>query len=121
LQKLYSAEGLKFKKKLKSINNEDAIITLHKLFYLGDLGNGMYADRSQPHHGYFIIPKYIDFSELVRLTKKVKYDVSLLFFDASLAWYYQGDGMVNMIRIYRENLTAERLKAIKDKYLSLIK
>ena len=121
LQKLYQAEGLKFKKKLKTIYKDDTIITLHKLFYLGDIGSGMYVDRSQPHHGYFIIPKYIDFSELIRLTREVKYDVSLLFFDAALAWYYQGEGMVNMIRIYRENLTTERLKAIRDSYLSLIK
>ena len=121
LQLLYQAEGLKYKKKLKTIHDEDTIIILHKLFYLGDLGNGMYVDRSQPHHGYFIIPRQIEFSDLIRLTKVVKYDVSLLFFDAALAWYYQGEGMVHMIRIYRENLTTERLKAIRDSYLSLIK
>ena len=121
IQELYFAEGLKFKKKVKSFNSEEAMITQHKLFYLEDLGNGMYLDRSQPHHGYFIIPKYIEFSELVRLTKEVKYDISLLFFDAALAWYYEGEGMVHMIRIYRENLTTERLKAIRDKYLTLIK
>ena len=96
------------------------MITQHKLFYLEDVGDGMFIDRSQPHHGYFIIPKYIDFTELIRLTKLVKYDVSLLFFDASLALYYEGEGMVHMIRIYRENLTTERLKAIRDKYISLI-
>ena len=120
IQKLYLEEGLNFKKKIKSIHGEEAMITQHKLFYLEDLGDGMYLDRSQPHHGYFIIPKYIDFTELIRLTKLVKYDVSLLFFDASLALYYEGEGMVHMIRIYRENLTTERLKAIRDKYISLI-
>lgn len=121
IQDLYFEEDLKFKKKVKSIESQEAMITQHKLFYLEDLGNGMYLDRSQPHHGYFIIPKHLEFSELIRLTKEVKYDVSLLFFDAALAWYYEGEGMVHMIRIYRENLTTERLKAIRDKYLSLIK
>ena len=121
LQVLYLAEGLKFKKKTKSFDSEEAIITQHKLFYLEDLGDGMYLDRSQPHHGYFIIPQCLEFSEVIRLTREVKYDTSLLLFDAALAWYYQGEGMVHMIRIYRENLTKERLKAIRDRYLSLIK
>jgi hypothetical protein len=121
LQKLYHAEGLKFRKKLKSFSNEKAIITLHKLFYLRDLGEGTYLDGSQPHHGYFTVPKYIELDAFVKLTKEVKFDTSLLFFDAAYAWYYQGERIVYMVRIYRENLTAEKLEAIRDRYLSLIK
>lgn len=121
LQKLYHAEGLKFRKKLKSFSKEKGIITLHKLFYLEDLGEGMYLDRSQPHHGYFVVPKHLEFNAFLKLTKEVKFDTSLLFFDATYAWYYQGEGIVNMVRIYRENLTAEKLKAIRDRYLSLMK
>ncbi|MBW6491937.1 MAG: hypothetical protein K0B15_12165 [Lentimicrobium sp.] len=121
LQELYKAAGLEYRKKVKSFTDEEGLITLNKLFYLSELGDGMWIDRSQPHHAYFLIPRHLDFETFNKITTEVKYDTSLLYFDAAYAWYFEGKGIQNMIRIYREDLTIEKITAIRDRYLSIIK
>lgn len=120
LQELYKAAGLEYRKKVKNFSDEPGLISLNKLFYLSELAEGMWIDRSQPHHAYFLIPHHIDFETFTKITTEVKYDTSLLYFDAAYAWYYEGKGIQNMIRIYREDLSIEKVTAIRDKYLHII-
>lgn len=121
LQLLYHEEGLEYRKRIRSFSNEKGIITLNKLFYLGYWGDELFIDRSQPHHGYFKIPRHLDFEEFNKIITEVKYETSLLYFDAAYAWYYEGEGIQNMVRIYREGLTKEKLAAIRNKFLSVMK
>jgi len=121
LQKAYQDEGMVFKKKIRRIENENALISLAKFFYLEPVGELMFMDKSQPHHGYFIIPRYIAWDEFKALTKEAKFDTHLLYFDASTAFYFENHSITEMVRIYRENLTTDKLKAIRDRYLKLMK
>ena len=75
---------------------------------------------SQPHHGYFIIPRLIEWKSFKELTKTVKYEKNLLFFDAATAYFYEGAKINDMIRIYRENLNIDILRAIRNRYLKLL-
>ncbi|MDY0342528.1 MAG: hypothetical protein RBR28_03090 [Lentimicrobium sp.] len=121
IQQLYAGHGLKFKKQIKKAVDEKAVVNLQKFFYLEPIEDGMFFDHIQPHHGYFPIPKSMDFDVFCSLTREVKFDTSLLFFDAALAWYVEDGKIIEMIRIYREYLTTEKLAAIRDRYLMLIK
>lgn len=121
LQKLYAAEGFEFRKRIRHFTDEKGIITLRKFFYLEPLGEGMYLDKSQPHHAYFTIPRPLSFEEFQEVDKEAKYDVKILYFDAAYVWLYEDKVMKDLIRIYREDLTLEKLKAIRDRYLSIIK
>lgn len=121
LQMLYLAEGIEYRKKIRSFTNEKGMITLSKQFYFKDIGDGLLFDHEQAHHGYFHIPRFLDFETFRAVTKEAKYDTSILYFDAAYAWYFEGHGVKDMIRIYRENLTTEKLLAIKNRYLSIIK
>lgn len=121
LQKAYQDEGMVFKKKLRKIESKDALISLTKFFYLEPVGELMYMDKSQPHHGYFIIPRFVPWEEFKALTKEVKFDTHLLYFDASTAFYFENQSITEMVRIYRENLTTDKLKAIRARYLKLMK
>lgn len=121
LQMLYLSEGIEYKKRIRSFTNEKGIITLSKQFYFKDMGNGLYFDHEQSHHGYFHIPRFLDFETFQEITKEAKYDTSILYFDAGYVWYFEGHGVKDMIRIYRENLTVEKLMAIKNRYLSIIR
>lgn len=120
IQQLYAENGLKFKKQFKKVEAEKAIVNLQKFFYLEPIEDGLFFDHIQPHHGYFPIPHSMDFDALCALTREVKFDTSLLLFDAALAWYFQDGNINEMIRIYRENLTPEKLSAIRDRYLKLL-
>ena len=121
IQRLYSENGLRFKKRKRKVLAEQGIVNLQKFFSLQPLGDDLYFDHIQPHHGYFTIPRAVSFDDFLKLTKEVKFDTSLLFFDAASAWYYQDRKVIEMVRVYRENLTIERLKAIRSGYLKLLK
>lgn len=121
LQKFYREAGFVLHKKVKTFLNQTAKISLSKLFTIEPVGELMFLDRSQPHHGYFIIPRYIDWNEFRELTKEVKYETSLLNFDAARAFIYENGGITDLVRIYRENLTIEKLTAIRNRYLKLLK
>ncbi|MFH1119876.1 MAG: hypothetical protein V1775_08630 [Bacteroidota bacterium] len=121
LQKFYRDAGFALHKKVKTFINQSARISLSKLFYLEPAGELMFFDRSQPHHGYFIIPRQIEWDEFSVLTKEVKYETSLLNFDAATAYLYENQGITDIVRIYRENLTLEKLSAIRNRYLKLMK
>lgn len=119
LQELFVDEGLKMKRKQRVIQNAYGWIRLDKYFYLEPWGNGMYNDLQQMHHGYFELPGAITWDKFVALTNEVKYDTNLLYFDAARAFIFEKDITVELVRIYRENMTKAHLEAIRDRYLKL--
>jgi hypothetical protein len=120
LQKLYLEHGLVYKKKVKSFQDQMAMIKLRRFFNLIPFDNGLYLEHGQPNFGYFKIPDYIDWENFKSLTTEVKYDTDLLYFDAATAYIYENRSITDLVRIYRENLTIDKLKAIRDKYFKLI-
>jgi hypothetical protein len=101
--------------------DEKALISLSKLFWLEPVGDLMFMDSSQAHHGYFILPRYVSWVEFKKLSKEAKYDTSILFFDAATAFVYENGGITDLVRVYKENLTIENLAAIRNRYLNLLK
>ena len=93
LQQMLKHEGLHFKKKTRAFDKTPALIQLDKLFFVQDWGNELFLDLQVAHHGYFEIKQNLNWSDFVTLTKEVKYDTTLLFFDASLACFYLGTGI----------------------------
>lgn len=120
IQELYTKEGIKFKKHFSNINEEMVLIRLQKFHYLKALGNEIYMDMVQPNVGYFEIPEYIPWNEFKALTVKAKYETDLLFFDAATAYFYQDRQIVNLIRIYKEDIDLGKILPIKERYLKLI-
>lgn len=120
LQKLFLAEGLIFHKKMRNVEGETGIIRLEKFFFLEPIGDMMYMDVFEPHHGYFIIPGHFSWTKFKAITAQVQFDISLLYFDAANAFFYENHGIIDMVRIYREGLTRDRLFAIRNAYYKVI-
>jgi hypothetical protein len=120
VQQQYLEEGIELKKKTKSFQNQMGMIKLRRFFNLSQLGDGLYLEQNQPNMGYFKIPKYINWEDFKKLTIEVKYDTDLLYFDAARAYIYENCDIVDLVRVYRENLTEDRLIAIRDRYLKLL-
>jgi hypothetical protein len=119
LQQYFNAENIRFKKKTHKIENIPGMIRLEKFFYLEKTEEDIYIDKMQLHHGYFVIPEAISWKKFVALTNEVRYDTDLIFFDAAQAFIFEQNNIIDLVRIYRENLTLEKLKAIRDRYLKL--
>lgn len=120
LQKAFLDEGMQFIRKTRKVEKVEALIHLTKFFYLEPIGEMMFLDRSQAHHGYFIIPRFVDWNDFKDLTREVKFDAGLQIFDAATACYFENHTIFEMVRIYRENLNLEMLAAIRQRYLRLM-
>jgi len=120
LQELYQSEGITFKKNAAPLTNEMVVTRLIKFFFLEPHADGIFMDHNQKNIGYFQVPEYIKWDDFKKLTSQVKLETSLLFFDAATAFYFENCRMVNLIRIYKEHITPEMVKPIKDRYLKLL-
>lgn len=120
LQRLFSDEGMVFHKKLKKVEGETGIIRLEKSFFLEPIGDMMYFDVFEPHHGYFIIPNHYSWKKFKEITLEVQFDINLLYFDAANAFFYENHGIIDMVRIYKEDLTRDKLFAIRNGYYQVI-
>lgn len=121
VQQQFRDEGLIFKKHNKSFASEKALITIVKIFYFKMLEAGLYIDARQAHHGYFTIPKEIEWKAFQELTKEAKYDTHISSFDAAYARLYFDSQLNELVRIYRYNIDIEFLKRARDRYYHLLK
>lgn len=116
LQQLYMEEGITFRRKFRTITGEMVMIKLRKFFLLQPLDQGMYIDLSTEHHAYFEIPKQIDWEDFKRITKEVRYDPACFHFDGALGFFYEDQGIKDIVRVYREKITPEALTTIRNRY-----
>lgn len=117
LQNLYIQEGINFKLKPNKDINTKAIIELNKFFSMEHIDADFYYDNVEENHGYFYIPKKLTWKEFEDITLKVKHNIDLLHFDASLGFVFDEHQVSDLIRIYAENLNITMLKEIREKYI----
>ena len=120
LQKYFMDEGITMRSSLRKLDNEMVEINLHKFLMLREVGDGLYLDEEDSSKGYFVIPDYLTWSAFKSLTKEVKYDTSILYFDAAQAVIFEQKRVIDLVRVYREDLALEKLAAIRDRYLKVL-
>ncbi len=121
LQELYETQGVKFKKIHTRLADQMVVIRLEKFFHLNEVENGVYFfDEVQPNIGYFMVPDYISWDKFKKLTEEVKFETSLLFFDAATAYFYQNRQIVNIVRVFKNDNSLEKLIPIRERYLKLL-
>ena len=120
LQELYLNHGIQFKKSNRKVSEQMTLIRTDKFFYLKPVGQGLFLDNIQEEKGYFTLPGYVDWEEFKKLTTEARYDTSLLFFDAAHAYFYENGKITDLVRIFKEQLTVEKLMAIRDRYWKLL-
>ncbi|MFO7978252.1 MAG: hypothetical protein R6U64_06285 [Bacteroidales bacterium] len=120
LQDLFREQGLGFRSSIPDYYEEMGIISLNKFFYLQPVDEKIFLDSNRENVGYFEIPYFVEWDHFKIITQEVKYDTSLLFFDAGKAFLMENGGLTHLVRIYRENLTLERLRLIRARYLKVM-
>jgi hypothetical protein len=116
VQEMFEQLGIKLNKSSRKIKNQMGVINLNKFFRLVPMGEGLYLEAENQHRAYFTIPRYVSWEDFKAITLEVKYDTTLLFFDAARAAFMENGKITELVRVYRENLTLDQLKAIRDRY-----
>lgn len=120
VQDMFEEQGIKLRKSSRKFENLMGVIYLNKFLHLVPIGKGLYREQENTLRGYFTIPAYLSWDEFKMITREVKYDSSLMFFDAARAAFMENGKITDLVRVYRENLTDDQLLTVQERYLKII-
>lgn len=118
IQEGFEKYGLKPHPYTGKQKNEEAHITLTKLFCIEEFLKGIYLDCSEDYHAYLVIPRKLSWIEFDGITSQVKYNWEESKFDVALGAFFIEGKLVEMVRIYSKKLTEAYLKDLHKLFLS---
>lgn len=119
LLSLYRKHGIDFMKD-RSVGSFEGLIKIRKYFSLESVDDEIYYDTQIPEMAYFIIPTQITWEAFETLTMNMKMNPDYNNFDAALGVFFTPQGVLDVVRIYREDIQLEDIKRIRNKYLQEI-
>ena len=117
--KVYEDEGLEFMSNRK-IEPYTGIIKVKKYFLVEVISDILFKDAEDPNMNYFSIPVQLRFNQFEKITLDLKHNLDDPNFDAALGTIFRKSGLIDMIRIYDDKGSADRLNLIRTKYLQAI-
>jgi hypothetical protein len=117
--KAFEDEGIEFMSNRK-IEPYSGIIKVKKYFLIEALSEYLFKDAEDPSIHYFSIPIQLRFNQFEKITIDLKHNLDNPKFDAALGTIFRKSGVIDVIRIYDDKMSPERLELIHSKYLQAI-
>jgi hypothetical protein len=117
---LYQQLGIHFLK-YRSVKPYDALIKVRKYFVLDSPVAGLYLDNIEPQMCYIQIPANLTWNEFEKLTLSLKRNLEDNKFDAAMGTIYRKNCLIDMVRIYDEDLGPEKIEFLKSKFVEAVK
>jgi hypothetical protein len=113
IQRYFFDSGIKYQKRKKV--DAKALIELKKIFILEKLNENNYCDQEDKMN-YLDVGRQLTWGRFKSVTKWVKNNLNDSNFDAALAVIY-GRKVLDLVRIYSQNVEISRLEEIRQKYI----
>jgi hypothetical protein len=117
--KAYEGEGIEFMSNRK-IEPYTGIIKVKKYFLMEAISDIAFKDAEVEGVYYFSIPVQLRFNQFEKITVDLKHNLEDPKFDAALGTIFRKSGLVDLIRIYDDKSTPDRLDMIRTKYIQAI-
>ncbi|MCU0369804.1 MAG: hypothetical protein MUC31_00155 [Bacteroidales bacterium] len=117
--KAFEDEGIEFMSNRK-IEPFIGIIKVKKYFLLELISDTLFNDAENPNMHYFTIPIQLRFNQFEKITIDLKNNLEDPKFDAALGTIFRKTGVIDVIRIYDDKCTPEKLDLIRTRYLQAI-
>jgi len=117
--KAFEDEGIEFMSNRK-IEPYTGIIKVKKYFLIEVISDFLFNDAEDPNMHYFSIPIQLRFIQFEKITLDLKHNLEDPKFDAALGTIFRKSGVIDVIRIYDDKCTPEKLTLIRTKYLQAI-
>lgn len=117
---LYRKHGIQFLK-YRKVKSYYGLIKVSKYFVLESPEPGLYTDVENPEMCYFQIPTYLKWNQFEKITISLKRNIDDNKFDAAIGTIFRKNCLVDVVRIYATNMTGEKLRYLKKRYLEAIK
>ena len=117
IQEAYKDTGFDFHKSVKLGKGTDSLIRVNKFFNIVDVEDKIYRSSSNPDRFYFDVPRYMDWEEFREITFDIKNNISVINYDIAKGIFYENEGITDMLRVIKPNITLDMVKTIQEKYL----
>ncbi len=117
--KEFEGLGISFRK-AKNVGAFDSIIKVHKFFSLEKTGEFTYKDIDCDKMSYFSVPALLRWNTFERITVNCKYNLDENNFDAAMATVYLDRCIIDLVRIYDNDTSADKLTSIREKYIDAL-
>jgi hypothetical protein len=121
IQRYFEQEGFEFTKNVKIKKDTDSLIRVNKFFELEKVEDGIYHSPNNKDRYYIEIPKHVHWDEFREVTFDIKNNVSVSGYDVAKGIFYEKDGITEMVRIIKPNITLDMVKELKNKYFDRLK
>lgn len=112
----FKSTGIDFQKYRKTEPYE-GIIKVRKYFELKSQTQGVYLDIKEPRMYYFVIPEELSWEHFEKMVLDIKRNTEDPKFDAALGIIYMKDCLVDLVRIFDENVSEAKINKLKDKFI----
>ena len=116
VQRLYEKEGFDYTKNVRMKSDIDTIIRVNKFFGIEKVEDDIYHSRHNNDRYYFKIPKHIHWDQFRDVTFDIKNNISVSGYDVAKGIFYEKEGITEIVRIIKPNITLDMVKEVKDKY-----
>jgi len=116
VQEAYNDTGFDFHKKMRLNKGTNAIIRVNKFFNIIDSDEKIYQSPNNPDRYYFEVPKYMDWDAFREMTFDIKNNISVINYDIAKGIFYEQEGITDMMRVIKPNISREMVKTIQEKY-----
>jgi len=116
VQRFYEKEGFDYTKNVKMKSDIDTIIRVNKFFGIEKVEGDIYHSRHNNDRYYFKIPKHIHWDQFRDVTFDIKNNISVSGYDVAKGIFYEKEGITEIVRIIKPNITLDMVKEVKDKY-----
>lgn len=107
--------------KYRDIKPYQGLITINRFFFIESIYPGIYRDLEHPEFCYFQIPVKLDWDTFEKITLDMKWNMDDNKFDAAIGTIIRKNILMDIVRIYDEQVTPEKLIFIRGKYQEAIK
>jgi len=117
IQNAFKNEGFEYTKNVRLNKGTDSIVRMNKFFELQQIDDGIYQSPNNKDRFYIIIPKDMNWDKFRDLTFDIKNNVSVTNYDIAKGIFYEKEGITDMLRVIKPNITIDMVKEIQQKYL----
>ena len=117
IQNEYKKEGFEYAKSIRLSKGTDVIVRINKFFELLEIEKGFYQSPNNKDRYYIEISKDMNWDQFRDLTFDIKNNVSVTNYDIAKGIFYENEGITDVLRVVKPNITVDMVKEIQQKYL----
>ena len=117
VQTAFIDAGFECRKNVRLGKGTDALIRVNKFFNIIDVEEQIYQSPNNKDRYYFEVPKYMNWDEFRETTFDIKNNISVSNYDIAKGIIYEKDGITDILRVIKPNITIDMVKQIREKYV----